>query len=420
MTEELRIVRSRTIAVIILVALVAAGGGYLAGTRQATGLADTAVGDASTSITDRSEFDHRPMDQTDQPPQSGVALPFPAPDPNTKFTHFRVGDRNVKQLLPDGDVIWVGTSGGVVRYDITTDKYRLFDLRSGLLARGIFHLSKLDGRLVAGTYGGGMSIYNEPSDSWDNYNVPNGMGDAFVYDVLEMENGDLWIATWSGANRVVGGALDDREAWEIFTVENTNGGLPNDWVYGLAKGKNGELWLATEGGLARFNDGAWSNWDHADGQGAAYELVKSDLQFDNDPARVSTHHQRQKTEMGLEDIDVAYNPNYIVALLVDDAGVVWSGTWGGGLARFDGDTWVNYTTKDGLPANHIFSLHRDPDGVIWVGTSNGLARMRADGFDTFGVADGLFSNIVFSMATAADGSRWIGSYGGVARVVSLP
>ncbi|MBL8304340.1 MAG: regulator, partial [Ideonella sp.] len=39
------------------------------------------------------------------------------PDPGSRFTHFRVGNKNVKRLFVDGDTVWVGTSGGVVRYD---------------------------------------------------------------------------------------------------------------------------------------------------------------------------------------------------------------------------------------------------------------------------------------------------------------
>ena len=354
------------------------------------------------------------------PPQTGRAHLSLKADPDAKFTHFRVGQRNVKQIMADGDHMWVGTSGGVIRYNINTDDYRLFDLRSGLLANGIFHISKLNGRIVVGTYGGGMAIYDEPGDKWDIYNIPEGLGDAFVYDVLEMPNGDVWIATWSGANRVRGGALDQRDQWDLFTVENTAGGLPNDWVYGLAKGKNGEVWMATEGGLARYLDGKWRNWNHEDGQGAPYALVKDQIQFANDPADYSKHHTRQKNEMGLQEVDVAYNPNYIVALLIDKDGSVWAGTWGGGLAHFDGTNWRNYTVTDGLPANHVFSLHQDPAGRIWVGTSNGMAVREGDAFRVYTTADGLFSNIVFSMANATDGSAWIGSFGGVARLAQLP
>ncbi len=342
------------------------------------------------------------------------------PDPNSHFTHFRVGQRNVKAILLEGDVTWVGTSGGIIRYDTQADSYTLFDTATGLLANGIFHLSKLDGRLVAGTYGGGLSILNDDGETWKTYNIPDGLGDGFIYDVLKMQNGDVWIATWSGVNRIRGGNLDDRSKWDLFTVENTNGGLPNDWVYALQAGRDGVVWMATEGGLSRFDDGEWTSWNHDSGLGAPYELVREEIEFLTDPAEYSDHHARQKVEMGLEDVDIAYNPNYIVALLEDRQGNVWAGTWGGGLSHFDGREWINYTVADGLPGNHVFMLHEDPDGLVWIGTSNGLARFENGNFKHYSTADGLFANQVFAMGTAADGSKWVGSYGGVARIANLP
>jgi len=340
-------------------------------------------------------------------------------DPDAHFTHFRVGQRNVKAIFPDGNLMWVGTSGGIVRYDLRKDDYRLFDTRSGLLATGIFYLSKLQGRLAAGTYGGGLALMNDDGETWKIYNIPEGLGDGFIYDAIELENGDVWIATWSGVNRIRGGNLDDRSSWDLYTVANTAGGLPNDWVYALQAGSNGVVWMATEGGLSRFEDGEWQNWNHDDGLGAAYDIVRDQIEFETDPARYSEHHARQKVEMGLEEVDVAYNPNYIVALLADRAGNVWAGTWGGGLSRFDGKDWTSFTVADGLPGNHVFMLHEDGDGVIWVGTNNGLARVEEDGFKVYTTADGLFSDRVFAMATADDGSRWVGSFGGVARIANL-
>ncbi len=337
-------------------------------------------------------------------------------DPALKFVHFRVGNKNVKRILVDGDKVWVGTSGGVIRYDTKTDEYKLYDVASGLLSNGVFYVGKLHGRIVLGTYGGGMALLDEATERWENFNIPQGLGDAFVYDVLETENRDVWIATWSGVNRVRGGALRDRSKWELFTVESTRGGLPNDWVYGLAEGNNGEVWLATEGGLARFKDGKWENWNHAKGLGAEFERVKNDIQFKSDPSRYSEHHARQKEEMGLQGIDVAYNPNYIVSLAVDRDGIVWAGTWGGGLSRFDGRQWKSYTVADGLPGNHVFMLHLDGDGRLWIGTNNGLARREGGGFKVMTTRDGLFSNAVFSMATAPDGTLWVGSFGGVAKI----
>lgn len=339
-------------------------------------------------------------------------------DPKAKFTHFRVGNKNVKAVFVDGERVWVGTSGGIIRYDTRDDSYKLFDAKAGLLSNGVFYVGRIKGRLTVGTYGGGMSVMvDEVAGKWKTYNIPEGLGDAFVYDVLEAKNGDIWIATWSGVNRVRGGALDDRSRWDLYTVENTKGGVPNDWIYGLAEGRNGDIWLATEGGMARFARGKFENWNHARGLGAAYERVKSDIAFKNDPAKASLHHAKQKEEMGLSGVDVAYNPNYVVSIEVDRDGNVWAGTWGGGLSRFDGKKWTSYTTTEGLPGNHVFMLHVDRQGRLWIGTNNGLTTWQEGKFTKrMTTEDGLFANNIFAMATGVKGDLWIGSFGGVSHL----
>ncbi|HZX31831.1 MAG TPA: two-component regulator propeller domain-containing protein [Rhodocyclaceae bacterium] len=348
------------------------------------------------------------------PPQAEGKAPV---DPNAKFTHFRVGNKNVKSIYADGKVVWVGTSGGVVRYDTRDDTFKLYDAKTGLLSNGMFFVGKVKGQIAVGTYGGGLSLLDDKTGKWKTYNIPDGLGDAFVYDVITVANGDIWIATWSGVNRVRGGALDDRSKWDLYTVENTKGGLPNDWVYGLAEGKNGDVWLATEGGMARFAHNKWENWNHAKGLGADYDKVKNDIAFKNDPGKQSLHHAKQKQEMGLTDVNVAYNPNYVVSLEVDRDGYVWAGTWGGGLSRYDGKKWVSYTTADGLPGNHVFMLHLDDKGRLWIGTNNGLTYWQDGKFaKAMTTADGLYANNVFAMDTTPSGDLWIGSFGGVAHL----
>jgi ligand-binding sensor domain-containing protein len=340
---------------------------------------------------------------------------------NLKFAHFRVGNRNVKGMYADGNDVWVGTSGGVIRYNLKTSNYKLYDVKNkSLISNGVFHVSKIDGKMMVGTYGGGLSVYTPETDKWRDYNIPDGLADQFVYDIAKDEStGDYWIATWSGVNRVIKGKMDDPKAWSTFTIESTKGGLPNDWVYGVEIGKNGEIWFATEGGLARYKDGKWKHWTHEDGLGADYDLVKKDITYINDPARASKHHAMQKEEQGLGKVKVGYNPNYIISMVVDKEGNVWCGTWGGGLSRFDGKTWKTYTEKDGLPGDHVFMLKEGRDGVMWIGTNHGLARFRAsgNGFKVMTTADGLFANNVFSLAEASDGSLWVGSFGGVARIM---
>ncbi len=326
--------------------------------------------------------------------------------------NFDMGARNVKAILIDGKEVWVGTSSGLIRYDMLTGNHRTYDNRSGLLSNGIFHISKTDDEIWVGTYGGGLSILDPETDQFRHYNIQNGLGDAFIYDALTTKAGDVWFATWSGANLIKDGELDDVAKWRLFTVANTDAGLPNDWVYGMAEGINGEVWFATEGGLARYKAGKWSNWKHEDGLGADYEDVKDAIDFQNDPGKVSSHHARQKVEQGIEDIPVAYNPNYVVALTVGKDGDVWVGTWGGGLSRFDGRKWSTMTAKDGLPGNHVFALETLDDGRILIGTNRGAAIFTDGAFRPFDIHAGLQSNTVFSMASDKD-VIWIGGYGGV-------
>ena len=408
-------------AIIAVAAVGIAAGAYTLGTKQGKQAAD----DKDSTVAAVSTPAAAPATPavTAPPPSTGAAAAngkaTAGADPSAKFTHFRVGNRNVKSMYADGELMWVGTSGGIIRYNTKNDEYKLYDNRSGLLSNGVFYVGKLGSQIAIGTYGGGLSLLDPATEKWTNYNVPHGLADAFIYEVLEASNGDVWLATWSGANRIRGGRMDDRSAWDTYTVDNTSGGLPNDWVYGLDEGPDGTIWLGTEGGLASFKDDKWENWQHEHGLGAKYELVKADIKFTNDPGKASSHHARQKAEQGLENVDIAYNPNYIISMAVDKNGIVWCGTWGGGLARFDGKEWRNFTVKDGLPANHIFMLREDAAGQLWVGTSGGLVAFNEGKVKVYTTTDGLYSNNVFSMAEGTDNSRWVGSYGGVARIATL-
>lgn len=323
---------------------------------------------------------------------------------------FDLGSTNVKDVLIDGMLTWLGTSDGLIRFDNRTGEQRTYNNKSGLLSNGVFYVGKLDGRIWVGTYGGGLSILDPETQTWTHYNIPDGLGDSFVYDVMRDARGDLWIATWSGVNQVIGGALQDPSAWRLHTVASTKGGLANDWVYGLASGPDGAVWLATEGGLTRYREGAWTNWKHADGLGAPWERVAGEDQERRADSATSRHHQRQRREQGLERAGPAYNPNYVVSLVVDAEGVVWAGTWGAGLSRFDGTAWRSFTMADGLPGNHIFALAIS-GRRIWVGTNHGLASYDGRTFDKLSPASGLNVSSVFAIAIA-DGSAWIGGYGG--------
>ncbi len=323
---------------------------------------------------------------------------------------FDFGTANVKHVLIDGKLTWLGTSDGLIRFDNLSGEKRVYDNKTGLLSNGVFYVGKIDGRIWVGTYGGGLSILDTDTNGWTHYNIPDGLGDSFVYDVMRDVRGDVWIATWSGVNQVMGGKLAEPSAWRLHTVASTKGGLANDWVYGLASGPDGAVWLATEGGLTRYRDDAWTSWRHTDGLGAPWERVAGEDQERRSSSAASRHHERQRQEQGLERTGPAYNPNYVVSLAVDREGVVWAGTWGAGLSRFDGSTWRSFTMADGLPGNHVFEL-AIAGGRIWIGTNRGLALFDGRTFHKLVDASALNVSSVFAIALA-EGSAWVGGYGG--------
>ena len=62
-------------------------------------------------------------------------------------------------------------------------------------------------------------------------------------------------------------------------------------------------------------------------------------------------------------------------------GSVWFGTKGG-LNVVRGDQVVaSYTRREGLPVEHIQSLHEDASGRLWAGCYKGLIRIEAGRFD---------------------------------------
>ena len=69
-----------------------------------------------------------------------------------------------------------------------------------------------------------------------------------------------------------------------------------------------------------------------------------------------------------------------MALTLDEKGVLWVGTQGGGLSRFNpaDETFKTYTMEEGLPSSNIASIIPDKWGELWISTSNGLSRFNVE------------------------------------------
>ena len=95
---------------------------------------------------------------------------------------------------------------------------------------------------------------------------------------------------------------------------------------------------------------------------------------------------------------------------------VWAGTWGGGVSRFDGGRWHNYTTRDGLAGNVVYRIAQEPNGVLWFGTNNGVTRYDGKSWRGYDKKTGLLENNVYALAVAPNGDIWVGTKRGVTRI----
>lgn len=330
-----------------------------------------------------------------------------------KTDEFSLNTRNIKVLTSQGKYLWMGTSNGIIRYDTTTaNAYEIFDNQNALLSNGIFAIvmDKNQNPWV-GTYAGGLSHFD--GNRWINFNTPNGLCDAFVYDI-EFTGDTTWIATWSGVNRVRGD-LSSRASWESFTHENTKGGLIDDWVYAIELGKDGRVWFGTESGISLFDGTQWQKWNHANGLGADIELVRQDNEGTMSQFK-GVHHTTHSPDLpNVESGD--YRPNYVVSMLMDQKGRLWIGTWGGGLSVLDTATlqFRNFTVKDGLPGNFILALKEGPFGNLWIGSNGGLTRFDGNTFLNFSEINGLAGSFIFSIEFGPGHSLWTGSHSGMNR-----
>lgn len=76
----------------------------------------------------------------------------------------------------------------------------------------------------------------------------------------------------------------------------------------------------------------------------------------------------------------------------------------------------NFTTANGLPDNHVYSVLVDGDR-IWAGTDNGLGLYEHGKWKVFSTKDGLAHRAVLSLALDRNtGDVWAGTMGGLSRV----
>ncbi|MGM0547413.1 MAG: two-component regulator propeller domain-containing protein [Bacteroidota bacterium] len=92
-------------------------------------------------------------------------------------------------------------------------------------------------------------------------------------------------------------------------------------------------------------------------------------------------------------------------------GFIWAGTYGGGLAKFDGYNFQVFTNAEGLKDESVETMYEDSSGTLWIGTYlSGLAKIQADSI-VYPFKDSLLSDhtILTIDEVRQEGELWLGT-----------
>lgn len=107
--------------------------------------------------------------------------------------------------------------------------------------------------------------------------------------------------------------------------------------------------------------------------------------------------------------------NHVFSVLVD-GDRVWAGTENG-LAVYENHKWKTYTTKDGLAHRAVLSLALDKrTGDVWAGTMGGLSRISGGRIDTYTqMNSGLSNDVVYGVSVEGE-HVWVATAAGASKL----
>ena len=296
------------------------------------------------------------------------------------FTTFTVADglpsNDVRDLAlaPDG-TLWMATASGVANYDGVGFTVHTTASHPGLASDDVLTIAVTDdGTVWAGT-DFGVSVLN--GSDYVTYTSADGLGDDQVKNIKQAPNGDLWIGTINGATRYTGGT---------FTAFGSPD-IPFGGVLNFAFAPNGDVWMS--GGLFGIIVYDGSNFTTiSTTQGLIANRIRAIAFDDADNKWVATAegisvldandaHVTDHVQVFLLPPPDELNP--ITDIAVSESGLVWAGVYvdylvtEGGVSVYDGTTWRQFETSDGLAGPNVRRVLIVGGEDVWVATSTGLS-----------------------------------------------
>ncbi|MCZ4409081.1 ATP-binding protein [Cryomorphaceae bacterium 1068] len=287
----------------------------------------------------------------------------------------------------------------------------------------------------------GMNASQQLSFSLAGYNFKRNDPKNFNFSAKFIKGdgeGGMWLGNYDGLHRIRKDGLN-LVKHEFYKIDQKSRNGDNDFllgVYDLIADSSGQIWIVTAGEFGKFHP------ETGIFEGKPFEVdfkTYDDNRVTNRVIQTDTNTFWIGTINGLIRYDDAtgsfeyfyHDPDdsnslsssSIKCLTPDpsEGSVIWVGTFGDGLDRFDTKTgeFFHYTTEDGLPDETVYGILTNGDNELWISTNKGLCSFDLDDetFQTFTTSDGLQDNEfnTRSFYQAPDGELLFGGIYGINR-----
>lgn len=174
----------------------------------------------------------------------------------SEFNHIRNFNADINVVVEDKQAnLWLGTnSNGILYLNNETKERKIFQHTPGgknTLSNNVIVslLAASDGKLWAGTYQGGLNMFN--GKSFTNYRYdpknPNTLANNSVWALAEDYNGQIWVGTLGGGLQ----RLDPRTG-HFTKFADPGSEFDTDYVMSICIGRDKNLYIGTATGITVF------------------------------------------------------------------------------------------------------------------------------------------------------------------------
>ena len=268
----------------------------------------------------------------------------------------------------------------------------------------------------------GLSRYN--GSGFETYKL-GGNSTLAVFSLLEDRDGNIWVGTVKGvfkagykkSTSITDSSKSVDFSFTPFSLENR---LPTTRTNVLYQSKSGTIWIGHEKGLIEIDAGkairydASNNWENYN--------VSALLEDQSGKLWIGTyeHGAFSFDNSNFESLSelVSLSSDNISCLFLDATNQLWIGTTDQGVIQWNrNENSFSYLTEvDGLQKDDVRSIIADRWQNIWIATSGGgISKYAGRQFRHFNTQNNLREREVYSLAQDRQGTIWFGTERGISR-----